>query len=71
MLRASSAERGDVMERQKKAAHHWAALIGWLDSGKLYIRSALLSEVVSANVQAMVQQTCLMNPEHRVQLSHA
>jgi transposase InsO family protein len=49
----------------------YARYFGRPDSANLYIRSALLSEVVSANIQSIVQQTCLMNPEHRIQLGDA
>jgi len=38
------------IENEKKAAHIRAAFIGRPDSANPYVRSALLSEVVSANV---------------------
>jgi hypothetical protein len=41
----------------------------WLDSADPYIRSALLSEVVSANIETIVHPTRLINPEHRIQPS--
>ena len=43
--------------------------VRWLDSADPYIRSALLSEVVSANIETIVHPACLTNPERRVQPS--
>ena len=44
----------------------------WLDSANPYIRSALLSEVVSASVcERILHRSCLMNPERRIQPSDA
>jgi hypothetical protein len=51
----------------KKGRPSLSGPVRWLDSADPYIRSALLSEVVSANIQTIVHPMCLMNPECRIQ----